>query len=74
MMRLVLALMLLQGLGGTIAAQNAPAASSMVDAGRAFLATLNPAQKSEAVFPFNSEERFRWFYSRRQRSRCCAPA
>ena len=63
MMRLLLALMLLPGLAETIAAQNAPSAPTMVDAGRAFLATLNPAQKSEAVFPFNSEERFRWFYT-----------
>jgi hypothetical protein len=35
----------------------------MQDAGRAFLATLDPAQKSKTVYPFNSEERFRWFYT-----------
>jgi Protein of unknown function (DUF3500) len=63
MMRLLLALMLLPGLAEAVAAQTAPAASTMLDAGRTFLATLDPAQKSKAVFPFNSEERFRWFYT-----------
>jgi hypothetical protein len=66
MMRLLLALTLLQGFAATIAAQNAqnaPSASTVLDASRAFLATLDPAQKSEAVFPFNSQERFRWFYT-----------
>lgn len=68
-MRLLLVLTLLQAFAATIAAhnaqnsQNAPSASPMLNAGRAFLATLDPAQKSEAVFPFNSEERFRWFYT-----------
>ena len=66
MIRLLLAVVLLQVFAATIAAQNAQNAHSdspMVAAGRAFLATLDPAQKSEAVFPFNSEERFRWFYT-----------
>src|ERR1700733_6071129 len=66
MMRLLLALTLLQVFAATIAAQNAPnapSASTMLDASRAFLATLEPAQKSKAVLPFNSEERFRWFYT-----------
>src|ERR1700721_1397503 len=69
MMRLLLALTLLQGFAATTVAQNAqtvqdaPSASTMFDAGRAFLATLDPAQKSKAVFPFNSDERFRWFYT-----------
>ena len=66
MMRLLLALTLLEGFAATVAAQNAqnvPSASTMLDASRAFLATLDPTQKSEAVFPFNSEERFRWFYT-----------
>ena len=58
-MRFLLVLTLLQGFAATIAAQNAqnaPSASTMLDASRAFLATLDPAQKSEAVFPFNSDE------------------
>jgi len=72
MMRLLLALTLLQGFAATIAAQNAqnsqaaqsaPSVSTMLDAAHAFLATLDPAQKSKALFPFNSEERFRWFYT-----------
>ena len=65
-MRLLLVLTLLQGFAATVAAQNAqnaPSASTMLDASRAFLATLDPAQKSKAVFPFNSDERFRWFYT-----------
>jgi hypothetical protein len=63
MMRLLLTLILLPGLVETVAAQTPPVTSAMLDTGRAFLATLDPAQKSETVFPFNSEERFRWFYT-----------
>src|SRR6267143_5786230 len=48
---------------GTAVAGAAQTATSMLDATRAFLATLDPAQKSKAVLPFNSEERFRWFYT-----------
>lgn len=36
---------------------------SMLHAARSFLATLTPAEKSQASFPFNSDERFRWFYT-----------
>jgi hypothetical protein len=35
----------------------------MTVAAQAFLATLDSAQRSKAVYPFNSEERFRWFYT-----------
>jgi hypothetical protein len=63
MIRLLLAVTLLPGLAESIAAQTPPPASTMLDAGRAFLATLDPAQKSKTVYPFNSEERFRWFYT-----------
>jgi len=48
---------------GTAVAGAAQTATAMLDATRAFLATLDPAQKSKAVLPFNSEERFRWFYT-----------
>jgi hypothetical protein len=48
---------------GTSLASLAQSASAMLDATRAFLATLDAAQKSNAVLPFNSEERFRWFYT-----------
>jgi len=63
MLRLLLTLMLLPGLAETGVAQTAPPTATMLDAARTFLADLNPAQKSKAVLPFNSEERFRWFYT-----------
>src|SRR5580765_2186544 len=63
MIRLLLALVLVPALAQTAAAQAAPPASAMFDAARAFLATLAPAQKSKAVLPFNSDERFHWFYT-----------
>jgi hypothetical protein len=63
MMRLLLALLLLPGLAETGVAQTAPPSPTMLDAARTFPADLNPAQKSKAVLPFNSEERFRWFYT-----------
>jgi Protein of unknown function (DUF3500) len=46
-----------------VSAQSDAPQSAMVQAARAFLTTLNADQKSQAVFPFNSEERFRWFYT-----------
>jgi hypothetical protein len=63
MMWILLALVAVLGLAQTGPAQTAPAASSMLEAAGAFLATLEPAQKSKTVQPFNSEERFRWFYT-----------
>src|SRR6266849_2406171 len=63
MIRLLLALVLVPALAQTAAAQTSPPASTMLDAARAFLTTLAPAQKSKAVLPFNSEERFHWFYT-----------
>ena len=62
-MRFLLALMLAPVLAQTGTAQSAPPASTMLDAAGTFLASLDPAQKSKTVFPFNSEERFRWFYT-----------
>jgi len=47
---------------GLAAAQDQPA-QTMAVAARAFLATLDPAQRAQAVLPFNSEERFHWFYT-----------
>jgi hypothetical protein len=61
-MRLLLAMILLPTLAQS-AAQSAPPATAMLAAVRAFLATLEPAQKAKAVLPFNSEERFHWFYT-----------
>ena len=63
MMRLLLALVLLPGLAETGVAQTAPPTPTMLNAARTFLADLNPTQKSKAVLPFNSEERFHWFYT-----------
>ena len=37
--------------------------SAMLEAARTFLGILSPTEKSQAMFPFNSEERFRWFYT-----------
>src|SRR5712692_1739850 len=63
MLRLLLALVLVPGLAETGAAQTAPPASTTLEAAGTFLATLDPAQKSKGVLPFNSEERFHWFYT-----------
>jgi uncharacterized protein DUF3500 len=63
MIRLLLALVLVPGLAETRATQTAPSTSAMLDAARTFLATLAPAQKSKGMLPFNSEERFHWFYT-----------
>src|SRR6266550_6828226 len=48
---------------GTSLASAAQTASAMLEATRTFLATLDSAQKAKAMLPFNSEERFRWFYT-----------
>jgi len=63
--RLLLALVLLPGFAEPGTAQTAATATptSMLEASRAFLAILNPAQRARTVFPFNSDERFRWFYT-----------
>ena len=60
MLRLLLTLAMVLGTALAGAAQTADA---MLDATRAFLAMLDAAQKSKAMLPFNSEERFRWFYT-----------
>src|SRR5882762_893546 len=56
-------MVLVASLAQTGAAQTARPASPMLEAAGAFLATLKPAQKAKAVLPFNSEERFHWFYT-----------
>jgi hypothetical protein len=60
---LLLALGVALVLAQVVAAETAPSPSSMLGAAHAFLATLDPAQKSKAMLPFNSEERFHWFYT-----------
>src|SRR5215468_3937216 len=60
---LLLTLMLLPGLAEMGFAQTATRTPTMLDAARMFLADLSPEQKSKAVLPFNSGERFHWFYT-----------
>lgn len=60
---LFLAVLFTPGVAETGAQQTTVSGSGMLEAARTFLATLNPAQRSKAVLPFNSEERFRWFYT-----------
>jgi hypothetical protein len=57
------ALLFAAGLGETGARQPAAPGSAMLEAARTFLATLDRAQNTKAVLAFNSEERFRWFYT-----------
>lgn len=40
---------------------------ALADAANAFLETLDAGQKAKVQFPFDSEERFNWFYVPRQR-------
>jgi hypothetical protein len=49
--------------GVPVAAQSNSPQVDMLGSARAFLATLAPDQRSHASVPFNSEERFRWFYT-----------
>jgi hypothetical protein len=60
---LMLALLIVPALAETGARQTTAPGFTMLEAARTFLATLDPAQNSKAVLPFNSEERFHWFYT-----------
>ena len=40
-------------------------ASVMTDAAKAFLTSLTPAQRAQATFQFQDDERFDWHYFRR---------
>src|SRR5437879_13614063 len=62
-LRSMLALVFLMSLAPMTSAQPDASQSAMLHAARTFLATLTPAEKSQASFPFNSEERFHWFYT-----------
>ncbi len=60
--------MILRTLLITVLLMSVPAAfaqpeSAMLPAARAFLAALTPDQKAQASYPFNSDERFHWFYT-----------
>jgi hypothetical protein len=59
--RLLLTMVLIPGLAPTESAQSPPL--TMQGAAGAFPATLEPVQKAKAVLPFDSEERFHWFYT-----------
>lgn len=63
MLWLLLAFLFIPGLAETGPKKATAHGSTMLDAARTFLTTLNPAQKSKAMLPFNSEERFHWFYT-----------
>jgi hypothetical protein len=49
------------------AAVRGPQGKKMIEAASRFLSTLTDAQKSKAVLPFESEERFNWFFVPRER-------
>ena len=61
MIRLLLVLLTISNLTEAVIAQTT--SNSMVDAAHSFLAVLTPEQKAKALLPFNSEERFHWFYT-----------
>src|SRR5262245_60749065 len=64
MIRALLTMALLAGAGAVVvSAQRTRPQSTMLDAARAFLATLNAEQKAKAMLAFNSDERFNWFYT-----------
>ena len=46
-----------------VAAQSARTATDLTHAAQIFLRTLTKAQREQAMFPFDSEERFRWFFT-----------
>ena len=46
----------------TVSAQRARPEAAMADAARAYLASLEPAQRQKAAYPFSSEERLNWHF------------
>jgi hypothetical protein len=68
MIRVVLVLALFAGAGTVwLSAQRRRPAAAMADAAKAFLATLDAAQKAKATFPFNAEERLNWHFIPKER-------
>src|SRR5215475_3355455 len=57
------ALLFVEGVAETSARRTPANGSTMIEAARTFLAMLDTGQNAKAVLPFNSEERFRWFYT-----------
>ncbi len=64
-MRRIIVFVLLVGTGIGLIARTPPPAPppAMAAAARAFLDSLTPEQKAVAQFPFDTEERFVWFYT-----------
>ena len=60
--RLIVALGLLMVFTIAIAAQQRSTAQSMTTAATSFLASLNPEQRQQATFAFDSAERLRWHF------------
>jgi hypothetical protein len=60
--RLILALALLAVFSAAIIAQQRTAATAMTTAATNFLASLNPEQRQQATFAFDSAERLRWHF------------
>jgi hypothetical protein len=69
--RLFLALTVLVALAGTafLAREAEGPGLRMTGAAEKFLATLKPEQKTKAQFEFDSDERFRWFFTPQQKDR-----
>jgi hypothetical protein len=69
--RLFLALTVLAALAGTafLAREAEGPGLRMTGAAEKFLATLKPEQKTKALFEFDSDERFRWFFTPQQAKR-----
>jgi len=57
------ALLFVEGVAETSARRTPADGSTMIEAARTFFATLDPGQNAKAVLPFNTVERFRWFYT-----------
>src|SRR5438105_9902597 len=47
----------------TAAYYHTQSVSIMTDAAKAFLASLTPEQRAQAIFPFDADERMNWFYT-----------
>ncbi|MFM7151222.1 MAG: DUF3500 domain-containing protein [Gemmataceae bacterium] len=69
--RLILSVAMVGVLGTAafVAREVEPPGSRMASAASAFLAALEPEQKSRAVFTFDDKERFRWFFTPQQAMR-----
>lgn len=54
--------------GSTASAEPRLRESKMVEAANRFISTLTDEQKSRAILPFDSEERFNWYYIPKERA------